>query len=117
MISCPGPACPFCTGEACRTCAAANRPFASCWHDKEERHAAPNIDQPNGERDELADEPAESVDEPDEPIESRVPTRPMLAARVICEFGGDGDGEDVAVLLETMAKIIRSKRRLIVIAE
>ena len=55
-----------------------------------------------------------------EPLESRVPTKPLprqlMAARVICEFSS-ADSEDVAAFFEMLAKIIRQKKKITVICE
>lgn len=97
-ITCPGAACPRCSGAYCNVCAREARPEGDpCTHDSIERHMAMP---------------------PIEPAVDRVPTKPLdkplLAGRIEVDLA---DGEAVASFLELVARVARAKGRLVVIVE
>lgn len=99
-LTCPGPSCPFCAGTVCRTCP---REEGSCEHDVAARHRGHG-----GE----------------EPASNRVPTKQIpplpkipLGARVMVELRDPDDVEETAIFLETLAKLIRLRRKITLICE
>lgn len=93
-LTCPGPTCPLCVGQACNLCAANGvHDLRACDHNDEERHTHV-------------------------PATDRVPTRPLDDA--LCAGRIEIDLEDptgAAAFLELVAKIVRAKKRLVFIVE
>jgi hypothetical protein len=123
-LSCPGPTCPFCTGELCKACPDDANRADGCGHNTKERHGTRDTlnDLDNALNDALNaasnddDEPAESRARPLKlPPATKPP--PILAARVVVEFSGNDNAEEAAIFFETLAKLIRLKRKFIVICE
>jgi protein subunit release factor A len=110
---------------ACRACPR-DEPGTACDHAFDQRHGrrkrvSSDDFGPFDQHLKLSEAEAEDATEP---AENRVPTerlpppsRPLLAARVILEFDANEGGEEAAVFLETCAKLIREKRRVILICE
>jgi hypothetical protein len=103
-LTCPGPSCPFCTGDLCRACPRAEA--GSCDHGAKERHQSP----------EDSEEPA-SNRAPTTKVPTLFPTKVPLAARTIIELRDPDDVEEIAAFFETLAKLIRLRRRVVVICE
>lgn len=122
-LTCPGPTCPFCTGELCRECPDDVDRADGCGHNTKERHGTRDT---LDDLDNAIDGALDVAFNDDEPAESRVRTLklppatkppPILAARVIIEFSGNDNAEEAAIFFETLAKLIRLKRKFVVICE
>lgn len=85
----------MCAGRSCATCDADDLALA-CSHDVVQRHLVSRA--------------------PDEPVESRVPTKPLpetiLADRIEVD---PADPDSVAHFLETWAHIVRTRRRFVIV--
>ncbi len=107
--------------DACRACP--RDVPAPCGHNADARHRTHGVVLDEDVLVVARDESATPYN--DELAENRVSTEKLppttklpalLAARVIFEFDGDG-GEEAALFMETIAKLIRQKRRVILICE
>lgn len=94
-ITCPGDACPFCTGEACHACGGG--PVARrCNHDRVERHAAR---QPIRDTDDAGERPGTPT----------APLAPLAGVTLEIEVA---DPDVVAEAAETFARIVRARGRV-----
>jgi hypothetical protein len=94
MIPCTVEGCAMCAGRSCASCDADDL-VTSCEHDVVARHFGRAAD---------------------EPVEARVPTKPLPGTMLADRLEVDpSDPDSVAHFLETWAHIVRTRRRFVIV--